>query len=404
MRILHTSDWHLGQNFYGYDRSIEHKAFLDQLLNIVENERPDSMVVSGDIFHNYTPSAEAQRLYTESLVNIHNAMPNMVTVVIAGNHDSASRLEVDSQLWELANVHVIGRLRHDHNGDIDFAKHLLRVGNKGYVMAVPYIFEQSYPNDPDGKDNRRYFFSLLNEYMRKHNAEGMPAVLMAHVAVKGSDLKGQRLKGLTDNIGGIDFMPSEDFGNEFDYVALGHIHHPQTITGSKNKVRYSGSPIPVSFDEDYTHTVSIVDIEHGREPVIKEIEINSPCPLLTIPKEPKRTPLAIDALQKEVPTVGRCYVRLNPEERHSFPATMEDDAINTLRAINPEAMYTTFIPNIAKTGTGVTTKVDITPEQLISMEPIDVARQYFDMQEEDFSEYEDLFKQVIKRINEEDAK
>lgn len=404
MKILHTSDWHLGQNFYGYDRGIEHKAFLDQLLGIVKRERPDALIISGDIFHNYSPSAEAQRLYTESLVSIHKAMPEMLTVVIAGNHDSATRLEVDNELWRLANVQVIGHLRYCSDGTVDFSQHLFKVRDKGYIMAIPYIFEQAYPVDPEGKDYRRYFFSLLDSFMQKQNADNLPTVLMAHLAVQNSDLRGQRLKGLTDNIGGIDFMPLEFFGNAFDYVALGHIHHPQTLPGSHGKVRYSGSPIPVSFDEDYPHSVSIVNIVHGREPEIKEIAIDNPCPLLTIPKEPQRTPLALNALQTEVPAEGRCYVRLNPMERHTFPATMEEDAITILKGLNSEAMYTTFIPNITKAKTASAAKADFTPEQLVTMQPIDVARQYFDMLEEDFGEYEELFKQVIRRIEEEEAK
>lgn len=404
MKILHTSDWHLGQNFYGYDRSLEHKAFLEQLLGIVYKEKPDVMLVSGDIFHNYTPSAEAQRLFTDSLVDIHNSRPEMPIIITAGNHDSASRIEVDSGLWRIANVHVIGRLNFTANGDIDFASHFLSIGSKGFVMPMPYIFGQSYPADPEGKDNRRYFFSLLNKYVEDNNRVGLPIVLMAHLAVRGSDLKGQRIKGVNDNIGGIDFMPMDDFGTVFDYVALGHIHHAQTIAGSGGRIRYSGSPIPVSFDEDYQHSVSIVDVEHGRKPAIKEIAIDNPCPLLTIPKKPKRTPLAIEALQKEVPAKGRCYVRLNPEERHAFPASMEEDAITTLRNVNSEAMYTTFVPNITKTDTTATKQVDITPQQLVAMEPIDIARQYFDMQQENFDEYEDLFLQVINRINEENAK
>lgn len=403
MRILHTSDWHLGQNFYGYDRSIEHKSFLDQLCHIVRAEQPDAMLVSGDVFHNYTPSAEAQRLYTESLVSIHNAAPRMTTIVIAGNHDSASRLEVDAELWKLANVHVIGRLRHDADGNIDFSEHLIAVGRSGYVMALPYVFGQSYPADPAGHDNRKYFFSLLNSYMATHNDGDLPTVLMAHLAVRGSDLRGQRIKGLTDAVGGVDFMPAEDFGNAFDYVALGHIHHPQTIEGTGGRVRYSGSPMPVSFDEDYPHSVSLVDIAHGRRPAIEEISIDNPCPLLTIPRQPMRTPLAICALQEETPSAGRCYIRLNPEEPHSFPATMEDDAIAALKAVNPDAMYTTFVPNIVQSGAGAALPANITPEQLLAMEPIDVARQYFAMHDEDFSEYEELFRQVTDRINKEDA-
>ena len=405
MSILHTSDWHLGQNFYGYDRSEEHHDFLVQIRDIVAQELPDAMVVSGDIFHNYTPSIEAQRLYTDSLIEIHNAAPKMEIFVTAGNHDSASRLEVNNELWRLANVHIVGSLRHNEEGKIDFSQHLFKVGDKGYVVALPYIFNQQYPTDPEGVDNRRYFFEQLNVFMEKNNVDGLPTVLMAHMAVRGSELKGQKIKGLTDIVGGIDFMPTEYFGKAFDYVALGHIHHPQTIHGTTKRVRYSGSPIAVSFDEDYEHSVTMVDVEHGVEPVINynDFTIRNIRPLLTIPKEAQRTPLALDTLRKETPTEGKYYIRFNPQERHIFPASMVEDVVQALDNINPEAKYATYVPNITKSNTGNVQKVEFTPEQLSTMEPIDVAREFFSQIEEDFCDYEDLFKQVLERIDKEDA-
>ena len=91
MKILHTSDWHLGQVFYGYDRREEQQAFLEALAEVVGRERPDVMIVSGDVFHNSTPSAQAKRMYVEGMMRIHEACPTMTVVVIAGNHDSPSR-------------------------------------------------------------------------------------------------------------------------------------------------------------------------------------------------------------------------------------------------------------------------------------------------------------------------
>lgn len=404
MKILHTGDWHIGQNFYGYERMEEHRSFFKQLKAIVSREKPDAMVVCGDIFHNYSPSAEAQRLYTESLVSIHNVLPEMRIIVTAGNHDSASRLEVDNDLWQLANVSVVGRLRYN-DGGIDFAKHLFRIGDKGYVMALPYIFDQSYPADPEGKDNRKYFFSLVDEYVRSANKEGLPTVLMAHISVKGSELKGQRIRGAEDSVGGIDYISSEDLGSAFDYVALGHIHHAQTIPGTHNRIRYAGSPIPISFDEDYPHSVTIVNIEPGKEPQINfnDFVIDNPYPLLTVPKEPMKTEQAIAQLWNDVPEHGKCYVRLNPEECHMFPATMEDDTVNVLQQINPEACYTTFVPNLTKGETSKMTQRDITPDQLVKMDSIEVARDYFGMLDYDFDEYKELFNKVIERIKREEA-
>lgn len=94
MKILHTADWHLGQSLYGFDRLDEQRRFLGQLCEVVAEERPDAMVVAGDVFDISMPSAAAQRVYAEGLLAIHAAVPEMVIVIVAGNHDSASRLEI----------------------------------------------------------------------------------------------------------------------------------------------------------------------------------------------------------------------------------------------------------------------------------------------------------------------
>ena len=110
MKILHTSDWHLGHALYNYDRSEEQICFLNQLTGIVQEEQPDVMVVSGDIYHYSTPSAATQKMYTDGLLRIHQACPSMTIVVTAGNHDSSSKLEIDSNLWDHFRVKVIGHI------------------------------------------------------------------------------------------------------------------------------------------------------------------------------------------------------------------------------------------------------------------------------------------------------
>lgn len=407
MKILHTSDWHLGQSFFGYDRYEEHQAFLDQLHDFALSTRPDAMVVSGDIFHNYSPTTEAQRIYTEALVRLHRDMPQMEIIVAAGNHDSASKLEANRELWRLANVHVVGSLKHTADGKPDFGRHLFGIGGKGYIVALPHMFRQSYPAAPDGEDPRRLFFRQLNDYMDTVNQQGMPTVLMAHLAVEGSDTRGQRLKGYDDGIGGLDFMPAAYFGTAFDYVALGHIHRPQTLWGTHNAVRYSGSPVAVSFDEDYQHSVSVVSIEHGQKPDIsyKDYEIRNIRPLLTVPAEPLPTQEAIAELARQVPPRGKFYVRLNPQESRLFPTTMEEEAVRMLESVNPEARYTTYIPNLTHAAAASRQMADYTPEQLDTMSPMEVARSYFDMQgdSDDFADYRDLLQQAIDRADKEDA-
>lgn len=111
MKILHTSDWHLGHTLYNYDRTAEQQSFLRQLTRIVTEEQPDAMVVSGDIYHYSSPAAATQKMYTDAMLNIHQACPGMAIVVTAGNHDSSSKLEIDSSLLAALRLERCGKHR-----------------------------------------------------------------------------------------------------------------------------------------------------------------------------------------------------------------------------------------------------------------------------------------------------
>ena len=109
MKILHTADLHLGQVIYqNYDRSDEHRHFFHQLEQWCEEEKPDALLVSGDVFDIQQPSATVKKAFTDYFVHLHQVCPQMHIVITAGNHDSASRIQADSSVWKLANAHLIG--------------------------------------------------------------------------------------------------------------------------------------------------------------------------------------------------------------------------------------------------------------------------------------------------------
>ncbi len=310
MKILHTSDWHFGQEFYSYDRTEEHKSFLQQLRTIVADEQPDVMVVSGDIYHNSTPSNTVMRMFTDGLEQICSACPTMQVVVTAGNHDSSSRLEVTRNLWSHIGVTVIGRVEKEGN-DINFDRHIIGIHDKhgiliGYVVAIPHIFAQSFPiiNPEAPREERQYiFFKALAERVKEINTLGLPVVMTAHMAVTGSDITGH------DEIrGGMEYIDLSTLQVDYDYLALGHIHCPQTIG---RNARYCGSPIPVSFDERYEHSVTLAEIEgRGAEPLIRTVKINNPWPLKTFPKDALPFDEALEQLSK-FPDDEKAYIRLN---------------------------------------------------------------------------------------------
>lgn len=297
MTILHTSDWHLGHQLYGYDRTEEQASMLAQIERIVQARQPDALLVSGDVFDNAQPSAAAQRMFAESIVRMHTACPTMCIVVTAGNHDSGVRHEVFRTPWLALGVHVVGSVSKE-----DVARHIVELSGRGYVIAVPYAYERSLPPS--------FFQQALDEVARR-NSLGLPVVLMAHTTVGGCDFRGHERANAT-TVGGIDALPLEQLGEGFDYLALGHIHHAQFVQGGGRRVRYSGTPLAVSFDETFSHSVSLVDIaRHGAAPQVEAIDIENPRPLVTLPTE-GAAPLGVCLqLLADFPSDIPAYIRLN---------------------------------------------------------------------------------------------
>ena len=181
MKILHTSDWHFGHQLYGYDRREEHSEFATQLVDIVRCERPDALLVSGDVFDIGSPSVAVQQLYAETLMSLHRVAPEMPIVVTAGNHDSPSRLEVYRDVWDAHNVHIVGMLGRDGD-DVDWQRHFITIPGKGLIVAMPHIYAPNYPA-ADTTDRVSAFYDRLQVKVEEININNLPIILIAHAAV-----------------------------------------------------------------------------------------------------------------------------------------------------------------------------------------------------------------------------
>jgi exonuclease SbcD len=400
MKIIHTSDWHLGQYLYTFDRHIEHQAFLDQLVRIVQGEQPDAMVVSGDIFHSIAPSVKAQKMYTDALIRIHDAAPTMPVFITAGNHDSASRLEVDGNLWQLANVHVIGTLRHTPDGEIDWHRHLFLVDGKCIIAAVPFLSTHNYPPAPEGVDRQKYFFQTLGKEAQKVNPKHLPVILMAHLAVRGCDITGHKEDDNHTGAGGLDYVSPDVFGDNFDYVALGHIHRPQTLSGTGKCIRYSGSPIPVNVNEDYRHSVTIVDFDAGNRPKLSTHEILNPLPLRVVPEQPAYTEEALKALA-QLPDDQPMYVFMNVKTQDAFDPDIDERAVEALKG-----KQCRFCRHLATFENQPADEIqeDITPEELSDMSLQQVADLYMDQCGIHSQEFDEMLGEAIRQVEEEKQK
>ena len=335
MKVIHTSDWHIGQTLYQYSRDEEHKYFFKQLKDIVLEEKPDALIVSGDIFHASTPSVMSQRLYYHALVELSRLYDDLQIIVTAGNHDSPSRLEAPRELWEAFNVTVIGNLDFykevQENGlTYDASKIQIPVRRNddivGWILAVPFINAGNYPSvkEDDGYSKRVFsFYNNLKNNLKVNEqyTENHSVIAMGHFMISGVDSASQNK--LT---GGLESVVSTEMSaiSGIDYWAMGHVHHPQNVGGN---IRYSGSPFAMTFNEIYPHSVTVVEIEnHNVDIKIREIE--PLVPVVDFPFKPNSYDDAPskDELFAEIVKVldNECYVRLHV--RTEMPLSDMDNA------------------------------------------------------------------------------
>jgi exonuclease SbcD len=242
MRILHTADWHLGARLIERDRLAEHAAFLDWLIDTLRAEKIDALLLSGDVFDAANPPQDAVALYFDFLKRLAD-LKTVKAIITGGNHDSASHLNAPRDLLRRFDVHVFG-----HAG----ADNLVDLGGC-VVAAVPFLRERDLRQASAG-ETLATVHGQVRTAIRDHYAvqlaaaralaQGRPVLAMGHLTVLGASTSDSERE---IHIGTLDSIGAEIFDG-FDYTALGHLHRPQRVAGRDN-LRYSGSPIPLSFSE-----------------------------------------------------------------------------------------------------------------------------------------------------------
>ena len=304
MRVFHTADWHLGQTFHEYDRDHEHACFLDWLLQNIATRKPHALLVSGDVFDSVNPPASAQRLYYEFLQKAADLHPGLQMVVTAGNHDAAARLEAPAPLLKRIHVHVVGTVGRTEDGEIDYSKFLVPLPNAAgevgaIVLAVPFLRPADLPPMPGAADvynaGMAAFYARLTEHacaLRDGQHPGAVLIGMGHCHLtEGAESRDSERRLV---VGGLESLSAETFPRALCYVALGHLHKPQSF--DDGRVQYSGSPIPLSFTERTYHH-RIWELEFGPAGLLerRSLEIPRVVPLLSLPEG---RAVSMDALEE----------------------------------------------------------------------------------------------------------
>ena len=407
LKILHTADWHIGQLFHEYDRSYEHQRFLNWLTETLLTKQIDVLLVSGDIFDISNPSATSIKMFYTFLREVTKANPNLQIVITAGNHDSASRLEAPKPLLESSNVHIIGLVEKDIDGNIKYEKLLIPIRDadgitKHWCLAVPFLRMGDYPNILDcANPYTEGVTTLYNEafkYAEQRKKDGQTIIAMGHLHTHHAEIteldKTERLI-----MGGVECIPASAFHKDIKYVALGHIHKAQKI-GGKDHIRYSGSPLPMSFSEiNYKHQVIVFDLDQEIQN-LEIVEIPLFVPLQRIPLKHQSLHEVIAQLE-QLPQMDSTpetapYLEIRvllegpePALRHKVETALVGKKVRLAKIDVKYAGSTQEAPEF------------ITPEKLNNLQPIDIFSKVYKSRynSEVPTEVVQLFQQVAQEVN-----
>ena len=254
MRLLHTSDWHLGQHFMGKSRQAEHQALIDWLLDQVEAQSVDAVLIAGDLFDTGTPPSYARELYNQLVVRLHAA--GVALLLLGGNHDSPATLNESRKLFARLGATVVAAAGDDPAAQVVVLPR--RGGGAGCVVcAVPFVRPRDVLRSQAGQsaDDKQLSLqqAIERHYAAVHAAAQaeiaalpgrLPIVATGHLTTVGASAS-EAVREIY--VGALEAFPTAAFPPA-DYIALGHIHRPQKVGGLEH-VRYSGSPLPLGFDE-----------------------------------------------------------------------------------------------------------------------------------------------------------
>ena len=273
MKILHTSDWHIGSVLYGRKRYDESEQFLNWLAETIKSHSIETLLVAGDIFDTSTPSNTAQELYYRFLNEVSKTTCRNI-IVTGGNHDSPSFLDAPKALLKAFNVYVVGSAAEREEDEV-FVLEDADNNPEAIVCAVPFLRDRDVRQSSEGESYRdkenRLVEGIISHYQKVYEkackernelGKSLPIIGMGHLFIAGSSI--YKRSGETNGerdlyVGSLGQVPADRLP-PFDYFALGHLHIPQKVAGSES-IRYSGSPMAMNFDEIHQQkSVVIVDI------------------------------------------------------------------------------------------------------------------------------------------------
>lgn len=313
MKIIHTSDWHLGQYFYTKNRLQEHLQFSDWLINLIKEQQADALIIAGDVFDTASPPSYARELYNRFVAQLQQTGCHLI--VLAGNHDAVATLNESRELMACLNVDVIARP--------EPGRDLIVLNNKqnqpgAIICAVPFLRPRDILESQAGQSEaekqqalltaiQTHYQTLYDKAVAKRTALGaeIPVIMTGHLTTVGAKTS-ESVRDIY--IGTLDAFPAGAFPPA-DYIALGHIHRPQSI-GDSGTIRYSGSPVPLSFDEaGQEKSVFLLTLDNNSITAIDAVPV--PCfqPMV--------------CLKGDFDAISRALEQFPPHDEHTQPVWLD---------------------------------------------------------------------------------
>ena len=345
MKLLHTSDWHLGAADGVRPLLDDQKFFIDEICRIVQREQVDAVLIAGDVYDRSVSSAEAIRLYDYAMTRLCMELHTPVCA-IAGNHDSAERLASCSELLSQVGLHIAGALTREPQ---------IVAFDDAEIFLLPWITEarvkSAFPEEKDAVRSLEDAFRVVADRYRAAFAPNKKHVLMAHAYIADTETS------TSDRSAEIGFAPqvSADVFHGFDYVALGHLHKPQDVSAS---IRYSGTPMPYSFgkEEKQEKSVTLIDTASMEKTVV-------PLPLLH-----RRT--TISGTMEEV-----LHFACADDVKNGYVRAVVTDSYLGLEALTElRQVYPNLLDCAGKSFEGADSSVTLTVQELEELErdPVEV--------------------------------
>ncbi|GGW21918.1 metallophosphoesterase family protein [Arenibacter certesii] len=370
MKILHTSDWHIGKQLHKYDLSEDLELFFTWLIKYIKSENIDVLLVSGDIFDQANPSQAAYKQYYDLLKNLIQL--DCKIILTGGNHDSPTVLNAPAELLKAFDITVIGGATEAVE---DMFVTVDKNNEKLVVAAVPFLKDRDIRKSAAGESYatkieqiksglRTYFSNVTAHYSRHHTNQVF--ILMGHLYVQGSELSESERDIQIGNQAGVE---ANMFGEIPHYVALGHIHKPQVISQEQN-IHYCGSPIPLSFSEkEDRKQINVITIENNKISQVAIIPIPKHRNLLTFEGSLQEVEEKLNAYSEVTTLISLAEIIVNEEsesleKRQAFDALTDSQLNSKIEIVKSRLNFKSKIRGASDAFAVGTDVADVTPMQM----------------------------------------